>query len=105
MRIGYVISMNSDPQELKEARAEYYARWEAVETVKAEDLAVHKVFAGRDLDWGDVERVLIRQHGKLDLEQIRAELKPLLDLKGELQALEKLDRMLATVERRLRAKL
>src|SRR5258706_2745941 len=35
-------------------------------TCSAEDLVVHKAFAGRDLDWGDVERVLIRQHGKLD---------------------------------------
>ena len=65
---------------------------------------VHKAFAGRELDWGDVERVLIRQHGKLDFKQIRAELKPLLELKGESQAMEKLERMLATVERRLRAK-
>lgn len=73
-------------------------------TCSAEDLVVHKAFAGRELDWGDVERVLIRQHGKLDFKQIRAELKPLLKLKGESQAMEKLDRMLATVERRLRAK-
>jgi len=73
-------------------------------TCSAEDLVVHKAFAGRDLDWGDVERILIRQHGKLNLPQIRQELKPLLELKGEMEALEKLDRMLATVERRLRAK-
>ena len=31
--------MGSEPQELKDARAEYYARWEAVETVKAQELA------------------------------------------------------------------
>ena len=74
-------------------------------TCSAEDLVVHKAFAGRDLDWGDVERVLIRQHGKLDLAQVRAELKPLLELKGEPEALDKLERMLATVNRRLSAKL
>ena len=74
-------------------------------TCSAEDLVVHKVFAGRGLDWTDAERVLIRQHGKLNLEQIRAELKPLLDLKGEIEALEKLERLIATVEQRLRAKL
>jgi hypothetical protein len=50
------------------------------------------------------ERVLIRQHGKLDLTLIRAELIPLLEHKGELEASAKLERMLATVERRLRAK-
>ena len=31
--------MSSDPLELKDARAEYHARWEAVETVKAQELA------------------------------------------------------------------
>ena len=32
--------MSSDPLELKEkARAEYFARWEAVETFKAQELA------------------------------------------------------------------
>jgi len=76
----------------------------ALATCSAEDLVVHKAFAGRDLDWGDVERVLTRQHGKLDLVQIRRELKPLLELKGELDGLEKLERMIATVDRRLRAK-
>jgi len=73
-------------------------------TCSAEDLVVHKVFAGRDLDWGDVERILIRQHGKLNLNQIRSELKPLLELKGEAEALSKLDQKLEIVERRLRAK-
>src|SRR5947199_9185010 len=68
------------------------------------DLVVHKVFAGRNLDWGDVERVLTRQHGKLNLAQIRSELRPLLELKGELDAMEKLERMLSKVERRLNAK-
>lgn len=28
---------------------------------------MHKVFAGRDRDWADVEGILTRQHGKLDL--------------------------------------
>ena len=74
-------------------------------TCSAEDLVVHKAFACRDLDWGDVERVLIRQHGKLKLTQIRLELKPLLELKGAPESLDKLDRMLAIVERRLRTKL
>jgi hypothetical protein len=73
-------------------------------TCSAEDLVVHKVFAGRDLDWGDVERVLIRQYGKLDLNLVRSELKPLLELKGEPEALDKLEQKIGTVERRLRSK-
>jgi hypothetical protein len=31
--------MSSEPLELKEARAEYHPRWEAVETFKAHELA------------------------------------------------------------------
>jgi hypothetical protein len=72
-------------------------------TCSAEDLVVHKVFAGRDLDWGDVERVLVRQHGKLDLRVVRSELAPLLELKGELEALDKLEKKIDLVGRRLRS--
>jgi hypothetical protein len=71
-------------------------------TCTAEDLLVHKVFAGRDRDWGDVEGILARQHGKLDFSHVYAELAPLLELKEDPDALPKLERMLATVERRLR---
>jgi hypothetical protein len=70
-------------------------------TCSAEDLVVHKVFAGRDLDWGDVERILTRQHGKLELAQIREELQPLLELKGEAEALAKLEQKIVTIERRV----
>lgn len=78
---------------------------ESLMTCSAEDLVVHKAFAGRDLDWGDVERVLTRQHGKLDLAQIREELQPLLDLKGEPEAMARLEQKIATVDRRLRSNL
>ncbi len=81
-----------------------WATGQSLTTCSAEDLVVHKVFAGRDLDWGDVERVLTRQHGKLNLPQIRSELQPLLELKGTPESLDKLERMLATVERRLTTK-
>ncbi|MBI2950193.1 MAG: nucleotidyl transferase AbiEii/AbiGii toxin family protein [Verrucomicrobia bacterium] len=74
-------------------------------TCSAEDLVVQKTFAGRGVDWSDVERVLTRQHGKLKLPQIRAELKPLLELKNEPESLDKLEGLLATVERRLKTKL
>ena len=37
---GYTLGMSSDPLEMKEAaRAEYFARWEAVEIFKAHELA------------------------------------------------------------------
>lgn len=72
-------------------------------TCSAEDLLIHKVFAGRDRDWGDVESVLIRQHDKLNLAQVRAELAPLLELKGQPEAMTKLDGLIAVVNRRLSA--
>lgn len=72
-------------------------------TCSAEDLIIHKVFAGRDRDWGDVESVLTRQRVKLDLSLVRRELKPLLELKGQPEALTKLDGLIATVSRRLSA--
>lgn len=52
----------------------------------AEDLIVHKVFAGRDRDWLDVEGVAIRQARSLDAELIWFELRPLLELKEDTTA-------------------
>jgi hypothetical protein len=45
--------------------------------------------------------VLIRQHGKLDLNLIRSELKPLLELKGEPESLDRFEAKFAMVNRRL----
>jgi hypothetical protein len=91
----------------EERSVERSSKWEwtpgqSLTTCSAEDLIVHKVFAGRDLDWGDAERVLVRQHGKLSLSQIRSELVPLLELKGEPETMARLEQKIATVERRLR---
>jgi hypothetical protein len=41
---------------------------------------VHKVFAGRERDWIDVEGVIERRRDTLDRELINAELRPLLEL-------------------------
>src|SRR5256885_4352414 len=51
-----------------------WAEGHSLRTCSAEDLIVHKAFAGRGLDWTDLERVLVRQHGKLNLGQVRSEL-------------------------------
>ena len=71
-------------------------------TCSAEDLVIHKVFAGRDRDWGDVGSVLVRQRGKLDLAHIRRELPPLLELKDDVESFEKLQRLITDVENRSR---
>lgn len=38
---------------------------------KAEDLIIHKAIAERSKDWSDIEGILMRQRGKLDLAYIR----------------------------------
>jgi len=62
----------------------------SITTCSAEDLVVHKVFAGRDQDWLDVKGILIRQGNSLDLAAITTALAPLLELKA---APENLDRL------------
>ncbi|MGI9115121.1 MAG: hypothetical protein ACR2FX_08830 [Chthoniobacterales bacterium] len=63
-------------------------------TCSAEDLIVHKAFAGRELDWADVTSIIMRQGRKLNVEQIWSELRPLVELKEEPEILEKLQRLL-----------
>jgi hypothetical protein len=52
----------------------------ALTTCSAEDLIVHKAFAGRDKDWLDIRGIVARRRGKLRAEIIWDELLPLLDL-------------------------
>jgi hypothetical protein len=42
-----------------------------VRVCTAEDFIIHKTIANRGKDWGDVEGILIRQRGKLDIDYIR----------------------------------
>lgn len=59
-------------------------------TCSAEDLIVHKAFAGRPQDWLDVETILMRQNRKLNFEVVWEELTPLAALKEEPEILERL---------------
>jgi hypothetical protein len=70
-------------------------------TCSAEDLVVHKVFAGRDRDWDDVRGILARQHGTLNFTLVREELLPLLELNETPEALERFDRLVREVEKAL----
>ncbi len=70
-------------------------------TCSAEDLIVHKVFAGRDRDWDDVRGVLVRRHGKLDWDVVREELPPLLELNETPQAMQRLLQIADAVSRQL----
>ncbi|MBI3879874.1 MAG: hypothetical protein HY301_07385 [Verrucomicrobia bacterium] len=71
-------------------------------TCGAEDLLVHKCFAARQKDWLDVEGILRRQHGKLDLALVRRELKPLVRLKEMPEILTEFERKVAASERPFR---
>lgn len=55
---------------------------------------VHKVFAGRDRDWADVEGIVFRQGPGLDVQAIVAELSPLLELKSDVEGLGRFQRLL-----------
>ncbi len=82
-----------------EARAaERASRWQVgadvlLLTCGAEDLVVHKVFAGRDRDWIDVEGVIERRRDTLDRELIETELRPLLELKDATDHLTRVDQL------------
>lgn len=73
----------------------------ALTTCSAEDLLVHKVVANREKDWLDIEGVLARRWGRLDLAVIRNEVEPLLELRGDPEILVRFDRLYAKLQRRL----
>jgi hypothetical protein len=64
-------------------------------TCSAEDLIVMKAFASRGQDWVDVERVCVRQAGNLDWNYIWAQLRPLAELKGEPEIINRLEKIRA----------
>lgn len=63
-------------------------------TCSAEDLVVHKAFAGRDRDWLDIEGVVTRQGPRLDRGLITDELLPLLELKEAAHQMGRLQEIL-----------
>lgn len=71
----------------------------ALVTCGAEDLIVFKAFAGRERDWVDIEGIALRQRGHLDESLVWVELDPLLALKEEPEAAERLRAVLARARR------
>lgn len=61
-----------------------------LKTCSAEDLVVMKVFAGRERDFADVSGIAVRQGARLDWPLIEGEMKPLLDVKGDSSAWNRL---------------
>ena len=62
-------------------------------TCSAEDLLVHKVFAGRPLDWKDAEGIIARQGNKLNRSQVFAELEVLAEFKETVDFISPLQRL------------
>jgi hypothetical protein len=101
---GTEVDMSLGGLPFEEASVGRATRWSfrpgaSITTCSAEDLIVHKVFAGRGIDWTDVERVLIRRLPKLNLRQIRDDLLPLLELKEDEETYPKFEKLLLKVER------
>jgi predicted nucleotidyltransferase len=65
----------------------------SLRTCSAEDLIVLKAFADRLRDWADIETVIIRQGSRLDWNYILAQIKPLCELKNDLEIEKKLFQM------------
>ena len=68
-------------------------------TCSAEDLIVLKAFAGRGQDWVDVERIIVRQTGKLNWDYIREQLRPLAELKDAPEIIDQLEARRVELER------
>lgn len=67
-----------------------------IRTCSAEDLVVLKAFASRPQDWIDIEKTIIRQSDSLDLDLIRTELTPLVELKDDPGILSRLEELFQT---------
>ncbi len=90
--VGLDIALGGIPFEV--ASVARSSEWQAIpgvtlRTCSAEDLIVHKVFAGRNQDWADVEKVLKRQGRGLNVALIEGELAPLLALKESPESLDR----------------
>ena len=92
--VGLDVALAALPYEaLVIERASYfdYPPGISLRTCSAEDLIVLKAFAGRGQDWVDVERIIVRQTGKLDWDYIREQLRPLAELKDMPVILDELE--------------
>jgi len=100
--VGLDVALAALPyEELVIQRSSYfdYPPGISLRTCSAEDLIVLKAFAGRAQDWADIERVIVRQTGKLDWDYIREQLQPLAELKDAPEILEQLETRRVEFER------
>lgn len=87
-------AMPFEERSVERATLYEFARGYQLLTCSAEDLIVHKAFAARPQDWLDVETILIRQKGRLDLQLVWDELVPLAALKEAPEILDTLAQLI-----------
>jgi hypothetical protein len=92
--VGIDISLGALPFEesaVARARKVEYQQGIVLRLCSPEDLIVFKAFAGRAIDWRDVEGVIARQSSaKLDWNYIEMQLRPLVQLKEQPELLAQL---------------
>jgi hypothetical protein len=96
-RVGIDVALAAIPFEervLDRATAFEFLPGADLRTCSAEDLIVYKAFADRPRDWIDVEGILLRQQGCLNLELVFYELTPLSEAKESPEILHKLRSMI-----------
>jgi len=95
--IGIDVALGALPFEesaVRRACMEDYAPGIALCTCTAEDLLVMKAFASRPRDWEDIRGILVRQGTKsLDWHYIFSQLRPLCDLKEELEIVDRVEQL------------
>jgi len=95
-QIGLDIAFGAMPFEeraIKRSTEYLFAPGISLTTCSAEDLIIYKAFANRAQDWLDVQGIVYRQKGKINIDLIFNELKPLVELKEEPEILIKLKRL------------
>jgi hypothetical protein len=96
--VGLDVALGAFPFEartVQRASAFRFPPGQSLITCSAEDLIIHKCFAGREKDWLDVDGILSRLAGKLDLALVRSELRPLLALKEQPENLQRLEQKIS----------
>lgn len=76
------------------SRAEEVVTGVRLQLAAPDALVVFKVFADRPKDWLDVEGIIVKSGRLIDWGEVRADLAALLELKGDISALGRLDELL-----------
>jgi len=87
-RVGVPLDMALGSTQFEVESVDRSSIWEiepgrVIRTCSAEDLLIHKLIAGRPRDVADVETIVARQFGRLDVERVRRTLAAFAELKED----------------------